>query len=241
MRAFHRVIIGIVLLAVASSVVSSQQQQPQPTPDPASKLVVFQMALLKRGPKWTAEENADTKRLHQQHVDYVLSLLDSGKAVIAGPLTDKGEVEGVFVFRAKSIDEAKAWAEAHPSVAAGFRVAEMHPWLSEDIFKSPTKPVKLTQIFLAFLTRGEKWTPERTPAIAEIQKGHLDNIKRLAEMKKLVAAGPFGDGGRLRGIFVFRVGSLEEAKLLTATDPAIQAGRLAMDIHPWMVPEGVLP
>ena len=28
---------------------------------------------------------------------------------------------------------------------------------------------------------------------------------------------------------------------ITATDPAIQAGRLAMDIHPWLVPEGVLP
>jgi hypothetical protein len=34
---------------------------------------------------------------------------------------------------------------------------------------------------------------------------------------------------------------LEEAKALTASDPAVQAGRLAMEIHPWMVPEGVLP
>jgi uncharacterized protein YciI len=60
-------------------------------------------------------------------------------------------------------------------------------------------------------------------------------------MKKLIAAGPFGDNGRLRGIFVFRVDSLEEAKNLTAGDPAVQAGRLAMDIHPWMIPEGILP
>ena len=242
MRTFHRALIGIVLIAITASLVSSQQQQKtEPNPDPASKLVQFQMALLKRGPKWTAEENDETKRLHQQHVDYVLSLIDSGKAVIAGPLTDKGEFEGVFVFRAKSPEEAKAWAEADPSVASGFRVAEMHPWLSEDIFKKPSKPVKMTQMFLAFLTRGDKWTPERTPATAEIQKGHMANINRLAEMKKLIAAGPFGDNGRLRGIFVFRVESLEEAKLLTATDPAVQAGRLAMDIHPWMVPEGVLP
>jgi uncharacterized protein YciI len=60
-------------------------------------------------------------------------------------------------------------------------------------------------------------------------------------MKKLVAAGPFGDDGQLRGIFVFRVASLDEAKALTASDPAVQAGRLAMDIHQWMVPDGVLP
>ena len=100
----------------------------------------------------------------------------------------------------------------------------MHPWWSEDIFGKPTKPLKLTQTFLAFLTRGEKWTPERTPATEEIQKGHMANIGKLAEMKKLVAAGPFGDNGQLRGIFVFRVASLEEAKVLTATDPAVQAG-----------------
>jgi uncharacterized protein YciI len=240
MKIFYCLSITIVLLVLTSPLVSAQQK-PETKTEPAHKLVEFHMALLKRGPKWTAEENAETKRLHQQHVDYVVSLLDSGKAIIAGPLTDGGEIDGVFVFRAKSAEEAKAWAQADPTVASGFRVAEMHPWWSEDIFGKPAKPLKLTQTFLAFLTRGEKWTPEKTPATEEIQKGHMANINRLAEMKKLVAAGPFGDNGRLRGIFVFRVGSLEEAKLLTATDPAIQAGRLAMDIHPWMVPEGVLP
>ena len=239
MKPFYTLLTTIVLLT-ASLFVSSQQKQETKT-DPAHKLVEFHMGLLKRGPKWTAEQNAETKRLLDQHVEYVTSLLDSGKVVIAGPITDNGEIGGVFVFRAKSAEEAKSLAEADPTVVAGLHVAEMHPWWSEDIFGKAAKPLKLTQTFLAFLTRGEKWTPEKTPATEEIQKGHMANINKLAEMKKLVAAGPFGDNGRLRGIFVFRVGSLEEAKLLTATDPAVQAGRLAMDIHPWMVPEGVLP
>jgi uncharacterized protein YciI len=89
--------------------------------------------------------------------------------------------------------------------------------------------------------RGDKWTPEKTPATEAIQKAHLANIQRLADMKKLVVAGPFGDNGRLRGIFVFRVDSLEEARNLASTDPAVQAGRLALVIHPWVVPEGILP
>ena len=108
-------------------------------------------------------------------------------------------------------------------------------------FGKPAKPLKLVPMYLTFLTRGEKWTPDKTPATEEIQKGHMANINRLAEMKKLIAAGPFGDNGRLRGIFVFRVGSMDEAKALTSSDPAVQAGRLAMEIHPWMVPEGILP
>lgn len=233
-------ITGILLLLVMSPGVLSQEKK-ETKAEPEHKLIQFHMALLKRGPKWSATEDADSKRLQDQHVEYMTSLLDSGKAIIAGPLTDGGEIGGVFVFRASSPEEAKAWAEADPMVAAGVRIAEMHPWWSEDIFGKPVKPLKLTQTFLAFLTRGEKWTPERTPATEEIQKGHMANINKLAEMKKLVAAGPFGDNGVLRGIFVFRVASLEEAKLLTSTDPAVQAGRLAMEIHPWMVPEGILP
>ena len=240
MKVLYALLTGIILLVVSSPTVSAQEKKETKT-EPAHKLVQFHMALLKRGPKWTATKNAETKSLLEKHVEYVTSLLDSGKLIIAGPLTDDGEIGGVFVFRAPSAEEAKAWAEADPTVASGFRIAEMHPWWSEDIFGKPVKPYKLTQTFLAFLTRGDNWTPEKTPATEEIQKGHMANINKLAEMKKLVAAGPFGDNGRLRGIFVFRVGSLEEAKALTATDPAVQAGRLAMDIHPWMVPEGVLP
>lgn len=236
MKTSYRLFTGLILLFLASPLVLSQPKNEQ-----ANKMVEFHMALMKRGPKSTAAENEETKRVHEQHLDYVTSMFDSGKAVLAGGVTDGGELDAVFIFRASSAAEAKAWAEADPKVVAGFRAVEMHPWWSEDIFGKPAKPMKLTQMFLAFLTRGEKWTPEKTPATEEIQKGHMDNINRLAELKKLIAAGPFGDNGRLRGIFVFRVGSLEEAKALTATDPAVQAGRLAMDIHAWMVPEGILP
>jgi uncharacterized protein YciI len=236
MKTLQRLLTGITLLLLASPAVLSQQKN-----EPANKLVEFHMALLKRGPKFTTDETPEIKRLYQEQVKYVLGTLDSGKAVIAGPFTDGGDIFAVFVFRAPSAADAKAWAEANPAVASGHYSVEMHPWWSEDIFTKPAKPMKLVPMYFAFLTRGEKWTPEKTPATEEIQKGHMANINRLADMKKLIAAGPFGDDGRLRGIFVFRVESLEEAKALTATDPAVQAGRLAMELHTWMVPEGVLP
>lgn len=224
----------IILLLASAPAVSAQTE-------PEHKLVEFHMAILSHGPKWATTDNAEKERLKQEHLKYVMSLLDSGSVIIAGPFTDGGEITGVFIFRAKSAAEAKAWADADPTVAAGLQIAEMHPWWSEDIFSKPAKPLKFVPMYFAFLTRGDKWTPEKTPATEEIQKGHMANINRLANMKKLIAAGPFGDDGRLRGIFVFRVGSLDEAKALTATDPAVQAGRLAMDIHPWLVPDGILP
>ena len=238
MKTSYRLLTAVVLLLLTSPAVWSQHESKT---KPEHKLIEFHMALLKHGPNWAAAATPETKRMHEAHVKYVLAALNSGKAVLAGPFTDGGEIDGVYVFRASSAAEAKAWAEEDPAVASGFHVVEMHPWWSEEIFGKPTKPMKLVQMYFTFLTRGEKWTPEQTPATEEIQKGHMANINRLAEMKKLIAAGPFGDDGRLRGIFVFRVGSLEEAKALTASDPAVQAGRLAMEIHPWMIPEGLLP
>ncbi|MFT3701073.1 MAG: YciI family protein [Agriterribacter sp.] len=62
---------------------------------------------------------------------------------------------------------------------------------------------------------------------------HLKNITRLADEGKLVVAGPFMDDQPLRGIFIFNVATVEEAKKLTETDPAIKAGTLIMELHPW--------
>jgi uncharacterized protein YciI len=223
----------IVLLLIASSAVHAQK--------PESKLVEFQMALLKRGPNWNPDLAKNAPALLKQHLEYVQSLLSSGQVVIAGPVRDESNLAGVYIFRAKSAAEAKSWVNKDPAVLAGVMIAEMHPWWSEDVMKKPVTPLQFTTAYLALLVRGEKWTPEVTPQTEEIQKGHMANIHRLADMKKLVVAGPFGDDGTLRGIFVFRVNSLDEARDLTLTDPAVKAGRLALELHPWLVPEGILP
>lgn len=235
-----RTLLVMVLCACALSGRSVTAQTAQ-IAEPGIKLIQFHMALLKRGPKWSSSPAKDAPLVRKQHVAYVQMLLESGKAVIAGRIQDDGELVAVYIFRAPSADEAESWALADPAVAAGHLVAELHPWWSEDVMKKTTTPERMTTAYLAFLTRGAQWTPEQTPATQELQKQHLANIKRLAELKKLVVAGPFGDDGQLRGIFVFKVASLEEAKSLAATDPAVKAGRLALDIHPWLVPEGILP
>jgi hypothetical protein len=43
----------------------------------------------------------------------------------------------------------------------------------------------------------------------------------------------YGDDTNLRGIFVFKVASMDEAQALVASDPAVQAGRLRVELHPW--------
>lgn len=85
---------------------------------------------------------------------------------------------------------------------------------------------------LANLIEGPNRDQDATTA-ALLQRAHLDNITRLAEAGKLVLAGPFLDKGAVRGIYIFNVETIEEARKLTATDPAIKAGRLKMELRPW--------
>lgn len=85
---------------------------------------------------------------------------------------------------------------------------------------------------MAFLKRGPN-RPQDPDAAAALQRAHMENIVRLADQGVLVMAGPFMDNGDIRGIYIFAVDTVEEARALTATDPAVQAGSLVMELHPW--------
>lgn len=88
---------------------------------------------------------------------------------------------------------------------------------------------------MAFLKTGPNRSSD--PEVRKkLQKGHMDNIFRLAESGELLMAGPFMDTGNLRGIYIFDVRTIEEARKLTETDPAIQAGSLVMELKKWYGP-----
>lgn len=85
---------------------------------------------------------------------------------------------------------------------------------------------------IAFLKRGPNKSKDSITK-ANLQRAHLDNITKLAEEGKLVLAGPFFGDDDLRGIYIFNVESIEEAKKLTESDPAIQAETLTMELKEW--------
>jgi uncharacterized protein YciI len=99
---------------------------------------------------------------------------------------------------------------------------------------------EMTTYYFGLLTRGPNagtGTPEERE---KIQAAHLANIVRLHNAGKILVAGPFADNGEWRGLFIYKCGSLEEAQQLAATDPAVAAGRLKIEIHPWMTAKGYI-
>jgi uncharacterized protein YciI len=95
----------------------------------------------------------------------------------------------------------------------------------------------LKPYFLVLLKKGPNRDQDSVTA-AKIQKAHMENINRMAASGKLNVAGPFLDEGELRGIFIFDSGNEDEVKKMVENDPAVKAGRLIYEIHPWMTEKG---
>jgi len=104
--------------------------------------------------------------------------------------------------------------------------------------ENENKEFKLKQYYFVMLVRGPNANTIDSLSLVKIQEGHMANINKMAESGKLQIAGPFGDDGNWRGIFIFDVATEEEVKELLKDDPAIQSGRLAYEIHPWWTMPG---
>ncbi|RPI59459.1 MAG: hypothetical protein EHM44_12060 [Ignavibacteriales bacterium] len=64
--------------------------------------------------------------------------------------------------------------------------------------------------------------------------GHMANIVRLVNEGKLIVAGPLGmNDNAYRGLFVFNVSTIEEARELVQSDPAINSKLLDADLYNW--------
>ena len=64
--------------------------------------------------------------------------------------------------------------------------------------------------------------------------GHMANIQRLSKSGQLALAGPFDDaGGDWRGLFLFAVDDIDQARALVATDPVIASGEMVAEYHRW--------
>ena len=88
--------------------------------------------------------------------------------------------------------------------------------------------------FFVILKTGTNTTADKE-LISESFRGHLNNLNRMVEEGKLIVAGPFGKNeNNYRGIFIFNgIKSIEEAKELMQTDPAIKNGLLDYEIFTW--------
>jgi uncharacterized protein YciI len=105
--------------------------------------------------------------------------------------------------------------------------------------KKPEPKYEMTNYVLGLLRKGPNSGQGTKEEAEKIQAGHMANIRKMAETGKLIVAGPMGDNGELRGIFIFNAKSPDEVRDMVNRDPAIQAGRLIVELHPWFAAAGL--
>jgi uncharacterized protein len=102
--------------------------------------------------------------------------------------------------------------------------------------------VELEIFELAVLRRPEHATAYDEETLQRIQREHIAYHTALRAAGDVVTNGPVLDQPdvSLRGFTVYRTGSLERARELASNDPAVKAGRLAVDLMRWCVPPATM-
>lgn len=165
-------------------------------------------------------------------VAVALAACNPGNPIGAGPIAP-APVASPPAAEAPPVDVATAAVEEQPGPAAN---------------KPPEDPVEFTApdgmrtYYIVLLKRGPKWSAERTPENAALGRGHMQYIAEQAKAGTLRVAGPFlgqTDADDYAGIYIYNVGSLEQAKALVGKDPAVAAGRFEPVYLVWMASKGL--
>lgn len=101
-------------------------------------------------------------------------------------------------------------------------------------------PPRMESVQLVLLMRAPTWKALPPEEAQELQKRHIGHLEAMGKAGKMVAAGPFSDQAdpAYRGVCIYRVGSVEEARRLAMEDPAVKAGQLRVEAMSWWFMRG---
>jgi uncharacterized protein YciI len=100
---------------------------------------------------------------------------------------------------------------------------------SETVQTTASASQSTNNLWFIFLESGKK-TPDDKEAVAKMQRGHIDNFKRLFGEKKLFAAGPLRDpSGLKRGIVVVKANERDELGTLFQPDEYVRDGYMTLN------------
>ena len=226
-------IILINLLLLAFQALSA------PAPQTPSGMKTYQFVFLRTGPNKEVPP-AEAEKMQQGHLDGLVKLNRERINLLFGPILGQSDLRGIAVLDVSDAEAARKSFAGDPYIKGGHLVADVKPWLCEtNRFSPPTTPLTPEPLVLGFLMKGPNRQQPEDEA-AKIQSGHLAYMEGLGKIGKLLVAGPFAEDSNWRGVVIYRVGTLAEAKELAAGDPAVKAGRLAIDAWPWMTFKGIL-
>src|SRR3982751_1898080 len=114
-----RVTVSLLILALTALPISAAEHDAGhkikvvvTAPDP--DLTYYYVGLLSAGPRAGLGTPEERKGVQAAKKEYFNRLAKEGKLLVSGPIDDKGELWGIYIYKASSLGEAKGLAEADP-------------------------------------------------------------------------------------------------------------------------------
>jgi len=221
----------------------------QPTPL-LSDLDLYYLGFLRPSPDRKPLPKADAERIQSAHMANIQKMAKDGVLVAAGPMGDNPTtISGIFIFKTASLEEAQRIAAQDPTVTGHRNTIDVHPWRAPKGIgaayatwrkENPDVKDEMVAYQLGILKKGPKWPKEQTPESQRVMAAHFEFLTRMDRENHLASAGPFLDESDIAGIYVFRVGSIEEAQKLVAQDPGVKEGFFLPEMHRWWCADHVL-
>jgi uncharacterized protein YciI len=101
-------------------------------------------------------------------------------------------------------------------------------------------PFEMESVQLVLLMRAPTWKKLPAEESEALQKQHIAHLTAMGASGKMAVAGPFSDQAdpAYRGVCIYRVGSVAEARALAEQDPIVKAGQLRVEAMTWWFGKG---
>jgi uncharacterized protein len=103
---------------------------------------------------------------------------------------------------------------------------------------APPAAFKMITYQLVLLKKGPSAAATTTADGQRTLKEHIAYMYKLGADGRSMAAGPVRDGGDIQGLIIMKASTSDEARAIESEDPAVKAGIFAVEVAPFMSPEG---
>jgi uncharacterized protein YciI len=193
---------------------------------------------LNTGPHRDQPAGPEMDKRQAAHLANLDRLTRSGVMPMAGPLGDNGFIRGTAIVRAPSRAALAKAFQPDPFLKIGRLTIEAYRFEGEaPAFGKPSEPFGLFRTTLAIGRKGKSW---KASGAASAAAAHAASVLRWKKAGDLALAGALRGEGDKTEVLLFHSDDEKKVQALLATDPAVSSGQIEYELHPQLVPRGVL-
>ena len=228
------------------------EQQAPTAADLVARFTKYQIAVVRKGPKWTKDAPKKIEELSAGNEHSFKTMVAQGKLLGIARLVDPSEFWGLIFFKVDTKDEMKSIVENAPSVKAGLLSADIRTvWgsrgLGAGLSKTPSGSMQMEPqaktYYVLVMKKGPKWSekadsPETQKATSDAMQymfglykdGYLRYFAALEDMSL-----------KARNFSILSVSSADKAMKLAKESPAVKQGWHVPSVYEVKIPDGIIP